>query len=89
MQQLIIQSLAVWYISHAITGTHGIFNLFERIRKHDPIGLTTCIVCTSIWVSAAISVVTWLVGGAPLGITATVAAAGAAMLLHKYTGWGY
>lgn len=89
MQPLIIQALAVWYISYAITNTHGIFGVFVFIREHDPIHLTTCIVCTALWVSVAISVLMAVGGVGSLGVVETIAAAGLAMLVHKYSGWGY
>lgn len=86
--ELVTQSLAVWYLAYALTRTHGIFGVFAKLRQLDArigLNLLSCIVCTAFW-CAVVMLLLWRV--APL-VVQVFAAAGLAMLAHKYTGWDY
>lgn len=88
MELLITQSLAVWYLSYALTRTHGIFGVFVKLRQFDTrigLNLLACIVCTSAWV-AGLMLLLWSV--VPI-VVQLFAIAGLAMLAHKFTGWDY
>lgn len=86
--ELLIQALATWYIAYALTATHGLFGMFDKLRAADQrigLKLLKCIVCTAVWVALGIALL-WTV--APF-VVHVFAVAGLAMLAHKYTGWGY
>lgn len=81
---LIKIAAATWYISHALTSTHGIAGSFEWARKHLPHGgLLECPVCLAFWTALILVLV-------PYGIVIdALAIAGAAMLAHGYSGWRF
>jgi hypothetical protein len=79
-------ALATWYVAYVVTSTSGPFKVFAFIRAHLPLGgLTTCIICLSIWAAAALYLLNPF---APVVIDA-LAIAGAALMLHAYSGWRY
>lgn len=81
---LIIRAAAIWYVSYALTSTHGPFNVFTTIRAKVPHGgLLDCPVCLSFWVALIILIV-------PYGIVIeALALAGVAMLLHGFSNWRF
>lgn len=83
---LLIYSLAVWYLSYILVYEDGLFGVLKRLRA-----LTTswsplsCIVCTAVWAAA-------LVYGLSLVFLPAVyvlALAGGALALHGWSGWRY
>lgn len=84
MTDLIIVVFAAWYVAYAVTSTHGPFNVFERVRKVTTVGgLLTCPVCLAFWAALVLLIV-------PMGIVVqALAAAGAAMILHGWSGWRF
>lgn len=84
MLNLVILALAVWYVSYALTSTHGPFHVFEWMRKRLPHGgLLECPVCLAFWAALVLYL-------APFGIAQNVLAiAGLAMLAHGYSGWRF
>lgn len=84
MLDLLIVVFASWYVAYTVTSTHGPFMVFERIRKVTTLGgLLTCPVCLAFWAALVLLI-------APMGIvTQALAAAGAAMILHGWSGWRF
>lgn len=81
--ELVTLSAATWAVSYMVTHTAGPFSVFALIRLHTPLGgLTTCIVCLSVWVAFALCM---LRGHNDL--IDAFAVAGMALLLHSYSGW--
>lgn len=79
---LIVLALGTWWVSHAVTKTHGPFHIFEWARKHLPHGgLLDCPVCLSVWVAAALYLTPFS------AVHMILAVAGLAMLAHGYSGW--
>lgn len=81
---LLILALATLYAAHAIAHTHGAFGMFTWLRLHVPLGgLTTCIVCLSVWCAA----VFWLLLQTDLRPLCYIfAAAGGAVFAAQYVG---
>lgn len=80
--ELITLAAAAWYISYVVTSSEGPFKIFEKLRKHAPMsGLTTCIICLSIWVAIVLRVIGLNI------VTDALAIAGVALMLHSFTGW--
>lgn len=84
MLDLLIVAFASWYLAYAVTSTHGPFNVFERIRKVTTLGgLLTCPICLAFWAALVLLI-------APMGVvTQALACAGAAMILHGWSGWRF
>lgn len=84
MDNLIIYSLAVWYVAYAVTSTHGIGGSFDWMRKNLPHGgLLDCPVCLALWVAILFSLL-------PFGILiSALAIAGGAMILHGIANWRF
>lgn len=84
MTDLLIITLATWYVSYAVSSTHGMFGIFERARKSLPHGgLLDCPVCLAFWVALILLLV-------PMGVVVqALAVAGAAMLAHSASGWRF
>lgn len=84
MTDLIIAVFSAWYVAYAVTSTHGPFNAFERLRKVTTLGgLLTCPVCLAFWAALVLLIL-------PMGvITQALAVAGAAMILHGWSGWRF
>lgn len=84
MLDLLIVTFASWYLAYAVTSTHGPFAVFERIRKVTTLGgLLTCPVCLSVWVALILLLL-------PMGVvTQAFGVAGAAMILHGWSGWRF
>lgn len=79
-------ALATWYVAYVVTKSDGPFKVFAFIRQHLPLGgLTTCIICLSVWAAAALYL---LIPFAP-GVLDVLAIAGGALMLHAYSGWRY
>ena len=81
---LLLISLATFYLAYAISGTHGPFHIFELMRTRFPIGgLTECLVCLSPWLALLFAVLLLT----PLAFFVWIlAAAGISVLLWRYTG---
>jgi len=81
---LLIISLAAFYLAYAISSTDGPFSVFVWLRAHVALGgLTKCLVCLSPWLAA----VFYLIQQTPAAwIVWIFAAAGASVLLWRYTG---
>lgn len=81
---LVLVALATWYLSYAITATHGPFRLFETLRKSIPHGgLLECPICLAPYVALILLLV-------PMGVVVqALALAGAAMLMHGLAGWRF
>lgn len=80
--ELLKLSAATWAISYMITHTHGPFGVFASIREYLPLGgLTSCIVCLSIWVVIGLKLLN------VEAVTDAFAVAGVALLAHSYSGW--
>lgn len=81
---LLILSLATFYLSYAISSTDGPFHVFGWLRTHVPLGgLTACLVCLSPWFAALFYVLLLT----PLAVAVYVlAVAGASVLVWRYTG---
>lgn len=77
-------ALATWYVSYALTSTHGPFHAFDRLRVKVPHGgLLSCPVCLAFWAALVLLLL-------PHGVVIdALALAGLAMLLHGFTGWRY
>ncbi len=84
MIDLVLIALATWYVSYAVTSTHGPFKVFEWLRKTLPHGgLLDCPVCLAFWAALILLLV-------PMGIVVqALALAGGAMLLHSFSGWRF
>jgi hypothetical protein len=107
MIDLLITALAVWYVSYALSSTHGPGGVFDWLREHvwhgrrgydiiskveadDPVyrklkhnGLLDCPVCLAFWAALVLLLL-------PMGVvTQALAVAGAAMILHGWSGWRY
>lgn len=81
---LLLLALATWRCAFMVAREHGPFQAFERLRARYPLGgLTACVYCLSVWFSAALYLLL-LTNAAP--VIYVLAASGAAMLLHRYTG---
>lgn len=82
---------ATWYLSFIVTGSDGPFHIFEKLRMRVPMGgLTTCIVCLSIWIALALRLIVALATGEMFSVVMLIegaAVAGLALILHRYSGW--
>lgn len=80
--ELVTLAAASWYVAYVVTSTYGPFGIFGLIRAYLPLGgLTTCIICLSIWVALILRLI-----GANV-ITDALAIAGLALWVHRYSGW--
>lgn len=76
--------LATFYLSYVIIHTKGPYNLFAFIRFHLPLGgVTACIYCLSVWIGVIFCI---MVVTPAAFIVYPFAAAGAAMLVYRFTG---
>ena len=84
LPDLIVLTLATFYLAHAVTASDGPIRAFAHLREHLPLGgLTTCLVCLSVWLALAL----YAVLQTPLAwLVQAIAPAGAAVLLWRYTG---
>jgi hypothetical protein len=79
-----VAMLAVFYLSYVMTQTAGPFKIFSTLRRIAPLGgLTLCIYCLSVWIGAIACI---MVMTPAAFVVYPFAAAGAAMLLYRYTG---
>lgn len=82
LPELLTLSAASWYIAFAVTSTSGPFHAFEWIREHLKLGgLTTCIICLSIWIALILRLI-----GSNV-VTDAFAIAGVALWIHAYSSW--
>lgn len=80
---LLILTAATFYFAHAISSTHGPYNVFDTLKARFPLGgLTKCFVCLSIW----LAVLFWFVFQWEPRIVEPIAIAGLAVILWRYTG---
>lgn len=81
---LLVVSLATFYVAYAISSTHGPWHIFEWLRGHLPLGgLTGCIVCLSPWVGLLF----YLLLTTPVAWIAWVfGVAGASIFAYRWTG---
>jgi hypothetical protein len=81
---LLLTSLASFYVAYAVSSTHGPFHAFAWLRANVSIGgLLECLVCLSPW---AALLFLWLLTTPYSWIAWLFAAAGASVLLWRYTG---
>jgi hypothetical protein len=82
---LLTLALFAWYVAYVLVKTSGPFHLFARLRAATTLGgLLECTYCLVVWVAA---IGYGLLFYTPLTpIVYVGAAAGAAMLAHRYTG---
>lgn len=84
LTDLLTLVLATWYLSYALTKTHGAFGMFSFIREHFALGgLTSCIICAAFWIGALFFVL-WLTPARV--VVYPFALAGGAVLVGSYTG---
>lgn len=82
----IVIALATWYVSYVVTKSDGAFGMFKRLRSSFPLGgLTTCIVCLSLWAAMALIVV-WNGGEVLRFFVYALALAGLSVMLGSYSG---
>lgn len=84
LPDLLIVTLATFYLAYAISATHGPWHIFERLRQRLPLGgLTACLVCLSPWLAALLYslALTQLVI-----VVYVLAIGGGSVLLWRYTG---
>lgn len=80
---LLFIALGTWYLSYCISKKDGPFNIFAHVRTFLPLGgLTACIVCLSVWIAALL----YLLALVTMPLVQIVGMAGAAILLHRFTG---
>ena len=80
--ELLTYAASAWYVSYAVVNTDGPFGIFKWLRAHLPLGgLTTCIICLSVWVALALRLI-----GANV-VTDALAIAGVALWIHGFTSW--
>lgn len=84
MLDLLLLSLASWYVTHVLVTTSGPREVFTRLRARYPLGgLLLCEYCLIIWVAIA----WYIVMRSPAhDAIYPFAAAGAGMLLYRQTG---
>ena len=81
---LVILALATWRVAYMVAKERGPFSVFDRLRTALPLGgLTACLYCVSVWVSAAFYVL-WASG--ILWAAQLCAVSGLAIMLYRYTG---
>ncbi len=79
--ELIISVLAVYCTTYFITGLNGPWGIFWRLRRINKLGALQCFTCSSIYLSAIISLysshtaIEWLIHA--------LAYAGGAILVHE------
>lgn len=83
----IVQSVAVWRITHLLSKEDGPFDIIFRLRKAAGAGffgsLLDCFYCTSIWVALPFGI--WAVNQWPEKFLYWAAFSGAACLLERAT----
>ncbi len=80
--ELLTYAASAWYVSYAVVNTSGPFKVFEWLRATFPLGgLTSCIICLSVWVALVLRLI-----GANV-VTDALAIAGVALWIHSYSGW--
>jgi hypothetical protein len=82
---LLILALACWRLSYMLVKEPGPYKVFERTRKvRFLLHVLGCIHCTSVWVAIPL----WILTLTPLWfIVWGLAISGAALMLHRYTGY--
>lgn len=86
MQQLdlVILALATWYTAWVLTSKAGPWDVFMHFRVRVRLGgMTSCMPCFSVWIAAGLYLVTLTIAQPVVWV---LAMAGAANLLHRYTG---
>lgn len=82
---LLLLSLFAWYVSYILIKTTGPFRLFEHVRSVTTIGgLLECMYCLSVWMAVLGYILLRLTPFAPVVYVGAIA--GAAMIMHRYTG---
>ena len=74
-------ALATWYLAYAAVKLAGPFGMFAWLRTKGE--LFTCIYCVSLYIAIGFALL-WLTPARPL--VYPFALAGAALMLHRYTG---
>lgn len=84
LRDLLILSLATWRLSYMIVKEPGPFELLARFRARFRFKLFTCIFCLSVYMALFLWLLTftWL-----WFIVYGLAISGAALMLHRYTGF--
>lgn len=60
MIELIITALAVYGTSKLLVEYDGLMDVFYRIRSIKWLKMLTCVVCTSVYIALAFSIIYWL-----------------------------
>lgn len=84
---LIVLAAATWYISYIVSSPNikGPWGILELIRLYFPLGgLTTCIICLSVWVAFVLCMLS-----GDNNLIDTCAVAGVSLWFHAYTGWKF
>lgn len=82
---LAVIAIATWRLAYMISSESGPWNIFVWLRQRLALGgLTSCIMCLSVWVGAAMLALHLAV---PI-MTWALAASGLALMLRSYTGVG-
>jgi uncharacterized membrane protein (DUF485 family) len=83
--ELLTLALFAWYVAYVLIRTRGPFNLFERLRTATTLGgLLECLYCLTVWVAGVGYVLLTYTSLTPVVYVGAIA--GAAMILHRYTG---
>lgn len=86
LTDLLIYSLAVWYLSYIAVNEDGLFGILKRLRaltaSWSPL---SCIVCTALWAAALVYVLSLVF----MPAVYVLALAGGALMLHGWSGWRY
>jgi uncharacterized membrane protein HdeD (DUF308 family) len=81
---LLILALFAWYAAYVLVKTSGPFSVFARLRARTTLGgLLECVYCAALWTALA-GYLLYVTPFAPVVYIGAVA--GAAMILHRYTG---
>lgn len=82
---LLILSLATWRLAYMLVKEPGPYQIIERTRKVRFLSkVLACVNCASIWVAPFL----WLLTFTPLWpLVWFLAISGAALMLHRYTGY--
>lgn len=81
---LLLISLATFYVAYALSSTHGPYHVFDWLRTHVALGgLTECLVCLSPWFALLFL---WLLTTPAVPLVYLFASAGVSVLMWRYTG---
>lgn len=83
--ELLTLALFAWYVAYVLVKTSGPFKLFERLRAITTFGgLLECVYCLVLWIATIGYLLFYFTPLPPIVYVGAIA--GAAMILHRYTG---